>query len=963
MAESNINPKNGSSGGSSIGSTDIGATQPYFPLRPGPDYDVHTPGSDTIISDSPPIELLIGSTDTLLESQQQKQQLYSGGALPVGTMLGHFKVEKFIGGGGMGRVYLALDTALARKVAVKVLPRQRAQDAASVARFMNEARSAARLNHEHIAQVYFAGEQDGTPFIAFEYVEGTNVRTLIESRGVFSLPQAINYIMQITHAIAHASMHSVIHRDVKPSNILITSDNNSQAKLIDMGLARLLKSSGGDGDLTASGVTLGTFDYISPEQARDPRNADIRSDIYSLGCTFFYMLAGRPPFPEGTVLQKLLQHQGDDPPDIRAFQPTIPLEVAQIIQKMMAKDPRQRYQDPNALLDALVVAAEMLGLKPSGSGKIVWLTRTRSKRTIFFKHLPWISTVSLLLILLFGMRAFHPGKVIPPSPPIMPPRPNLAANNNVQQPNTNEASIGTMVPEIAKFDLVYWPPASSGTVSPVVPVNPSALSATASKSIPTKRVRGGIIAKNLSFNSDKFGISRSSIKGEQLTLLNAAGRITSFAPDSVTPRPVETTEQAVLIVDPKRSDRDTNIFPTLESALNAAGKNAIIELRCGLLELRPIQLTDKTVTIKAGKDYTPTLSFQPSRVQSSGSMITISGGKITWDSINFEMDVPTETPTVRWTLFDIPISGSLKMNKCMGTIRNLSRHIEVAFFRNSPVPPGQDVKLWPPFYEHPLLRGLSDITSIPNPESTGSNSLNVTVKTPETGSGDELLTERKPADPEVLNIQISDSFFRGEASLISCESTSVGMKLDNVAIASSLPVFVSKELKLATFPEPVVNLKLNHVTVYSRSILVRQVKDPESSGKVMSIKVDAENSVFNLNKKSLVASSSFASLEEALQRFTWASKSVNYFENVDTCWWKIQYPDISSEKWAETWGTTQISDKVMAEIPETKAVSAIIPSELTVLPSSKAYRSCQGSPDNIDAGAQIDRLPKILDIY
>ncbi len=273
-------------------------------------------------------------------------EVFASGNVPAGTRLGHYIIRSYIGGGGMGRVYLAHDTALDRKVAVKVLPRQRANDQGTVARFMNEARSAARLNHEHIAQVYFAGEQSGIPYIVFEYVEGTNLRALVEEYDSFPLPQALNYLLQIAHALVHAAEHGVVHRDVKPSNILITSEG--RAKLIDMGLARLLDPSESKDDLTASGVTLGTFDYISPEQARDPRNADIRSDIYSLGCTFFFMLAGRPPFPEGTVLQKLLQHQGDEPPDIRSFQPNVPDQIASLLQKMMAKDPRQRFQTPTA---------------------------------------------------------------------------------------------------------------------------------------------------------------------------------------------------------------------------------------------------------------------------------------------------------------------------------------------------------------------------------------------------------------------------------------------------------------------------------------------------------------------------------------------------------------------------------------------------------------------------------------
>ena len=130
----------------------------------------------------------------------------------------------------------------------------------------------------------------------------------------------------------------------------------------------------GADDLTQSGVTLGTFDYISPEQARDPRIADVRSDIYSLGCTLFFMLTGRPPFPEGTVLQKLLQHQGDEPPEVRTLRPDVPEELSRVMRKMMAKDPRNRYASSAELTTELLAQADELGLRPISPTSKVWLT-------------------------------------------------------------------------------------------------------------------------------------------------------------------------------------------------------------------------------------------------------------------------------------------------------------------------------------------------------------------------------------------------------------------------------------------------------------------------------------------------------------------------------------------------------------------------------------------------------------
>jgi eukaryotic-like serine/threonine-protein kinase len=268
-----------------------------------------------------------------------------------GETLEHFKLEEFVGGGGMGAVYRGIDTRLNRVVAIKILSRDQA-DTETVRRFRNEAQSAARLDHANITRVYYIGEDKGWNFIVFEFIEGINLRELVNTRGVLSLSDALAYTMQIAEALHHAQSRDVVHRDVKPSNLLITSEG--AVKLVDMGLARLHLVNDQSDDLTASGVTLGTFDYISPEQARDPRVADVRSDIYSLGCTLYFMLVGRPPFPEGTALQKLLNHSSDTPPDVRLFRPDIPDEIVTLLTRMMAKKPEQRFQKPTELITSIV---------------------------------------------------------------------------------------------------------------------------------------------------------------------------------------------------------------------------------------------------------------------------------------------------------------------------------------------------------------------------------------------------------------------------------------------------------------------------------------------------------------------------------------------------------------------------------------------------------------------------------
>lgn len=280
-----------------------------------------------------------------------------------GRKLAHFELLEPIGVGGMAAVIRARDTQLDRPVALKVLPPDMAADPENVRRFNQEARAAAKLDHENIARVFYCGEDQGLQFIAFEYVEGENLRGLLERRGQIPVPEAISYVLQIASGLAHAAARSVVHRDIKPSNIIISP--GGRAKLVDMGLARSLEAHH-DGALTQSGVTLGTFDYISPEQALEPRQADARSDIYSLGCTFYHMITGCPPVPEGTAAKKLHHHQHIDPVDPRSLNPEISSNVALVIAKMIAKDPESRYQRPEDLIHDLIALAQVEG---GGQGK------------------------------------------------------------------------------------------------------------------------------------------------------------------------------------------------------------------------------------------------------------------------------------------------------------------------------------------------------------------------------------------------------------------------------------------------------------------------------------------------------------------------------------------------------------------------------------------------------------------
>ncbi len=332
---------------------------------------------------------------------EQRERVRSAlGREVAGEMLGHYRIEEYVAVGGMGAVFRATDVRLDRPVALKILPEEQARDPAIVARFHQEARAAARLEHENIARVFYVGEERGLHLIAFEFVQGVNVRTLIQQHGRLSVAESVNYAIQITGALMHAAARGVVHRDIKPSNIIITP--TGRAKLVDMGLARRFER-GGEAGLTESGMTLGTFDYISPEQATEPRQADVRSDIYSFGCTLYHMLAGQPPYPTGTALQKLLSHREKPPRNIQELNPDVPDRLAAVINRMLAKNPGDRYQTPDELLGELLAVAADLGLRCTSPEGLIWIAEPQRRPLRWLPVIIWSSAAVLLFALVAAL--------------------------------------------------------------------------------------------------------------------------------------------------------------------------------------------------------------------------------------------------------------------------------------------------------------------------------------------------------------------------------------------------------------------------------------------------------------------------------------------------------------------------------------------------------------------------------
>jgi eukaryotic-like serine/threonine-protein kinase len=271
------------------------------------------------------------------------------GAAPLdltGRTLGDYRILRRIGQGGMGQVYLAEQMSLKRNVALKILRAELAVNAASLQRFKAEAEAVAKVTHPNIVQVYAYGEADGFPYIALEYVEGRNLKEYVARKGPPKLAAALSIIRQTAAGLQRASEAGIVHRDVKPENILLTA--KGEVKVADFGLSRCLLNDQ-PLHLTQSGVTMGTPLYMSPEQV-EGKPLDSRTDIYSLGVTCYYMLAGKPPFDGATPFEVAMKHARDEPPPLAALCPALPEGLCAAVHKMMAKNPAQRYQTGREIL-------------------------------------------------------------------------------------------------------------------------------------------------------------------------------------------------------------------------------------------------------------------------------------------------------------------------------------------------------------------------------------------------------------------------------------------------------------------------------------------------------------------------------------------------------------------------------------------------------------------------------------
>ncbi len=449
--------------------------------------------------------------------------------------IGKYKVLERLGSGGMGQVFLCEHKLMRRRVAVKVLPTSKANDPSSLERFYREARAVAALDHPNIVRAYDIDEEDSLHFLVMEYVDGSSLQDLVRKAGKLDVLRACHYVYWAAVGLQSAHDNGLIHRDIKPGNILV--DRTGVVKILDLGLARFFND---DEDLLTKKYdesVLGTADYLAPEQAIDSHTVDGRADIYSLGATFYFMLTGSPPFPEGTIAQKLLWHQQKEPKSIRVLRPDVPEPIVAILEKMMAKNPKDRYQTPNELAEAIlpynqepiyppsddempVLSSAALGNSGSSSGlapKVVMAPRTPAVAGI-----PLSTTVD--------------SKTKISSAPPSVPQGVSQGNSGVKSPPPPPAP--NVVPSRPTVEATHTTPATPKQEfpQPIAPTPPPiwesvALETTNTRHSDTDRKRRGEDKKNgLDENppsgrrSSQSGVKRTSAKGKG-PLLVALGMV------------------------------------------------------------------------------------------------------------------------------------------------------------------------------------------------------------------------------------------------------------------------------------------------------------------------------------------------------------------------------------------------------------------------------------------------------
>ncbi|TWU07377.1 Serine/threonine-protein kinase PrkC [Symmachiella macrocystis] len=879
-------------------------------------------------------------------------------ASPIGVELDHFVIEERIRSGGMGAVFRARDIRMGRSVALKVMPPRQTLNPAAVRRFQNEAQAAAQLDHDNIARAYYVGEDKGLHFIAFEFVTGINIAEMISKQGRLPVDDALNYTLQVASALVHTSERGVVHRDIKPSNIIITP--KGRAKLVDMGLARN-ENREASADLTVAGTTLGTFDYISPEQAKDPRAVDVRSDIYSLGCTLYHMLTGQAPYPGGTMLQKLLDHQGKDAPDPAAKNPYVSDDLAAVVRKMMASDPKRRYQTADELLRDLMLVAGAMGLRSLNPEGLVWMSSRPLSAPFWERHLPWMSTFAALIILV-TVASFLPGRVAdgPGIAPNADPTTDQADNGTdakaagTESPDMpNDLQPNTDVVKSQTIDTGATPPDSNGTEEekprPIGEKGPAVVaenSTTHPKFPPATSTDQDLLnsfvigpAENEQFRLGPEG-SGSYVTALLPPLqLETAEPVAQPIPDEIgnksqQPRvrkmpaePIADRPFIVLGID----GAENREYRSLEAACTDAVDGGKIELRYNGIrrERTPIRIEGKRITIRAGIGFRPTLELAPSQSPLAGyrnHFINVVGGALEMANVNLLLSITEGFPSDRWAIFSLEQPESVQMEGVTVTVENRDRHRQIAVFD---------------------LSSRTNFSDMPLPD-------NGTLKP--------------------LQVMISRCVFRGGCDFLTVhQQTGSQFTIENTLLAFWPNGTVVRVLggMYEQDDDEYVDFTLKHCTVLLSNSLVVMSSDTVPH-KLIPVQVTATNNIISsFEICPLVEMSGRAPVNDFRDLIQWTGK-YNFYDDF-TDFWQIEsnstdegLDTLDFEDW-QKWRTVNevdaYNERIYWEERQQKSwrdmsAATLTPNNVRLHPTI-TNRASSGTATGSQAGARLDELPRL----
>lgn len=933
------------------------------PLPPLSDLDDESSlprlaGSETVINKSGAPAVVL-PPDSNAPSRQIVDRLFppsqdSGSSIgthsPNGIELDHFRIEERIGMGGMGAVFRAVDTRLQRLVALKLLAPSQAYDEGAVKRFQNEARAAARLDHENVARVHYIGEERGLHFIAFEFVTGSTVRELIRRQNRISVADTINYALQIAAALKHTSAMGVVHRDIKPSNIIITP--NGRAKLVDLGLARN-DTTESQGDLTLPGTTLGTFDYISPEQAKDPRSVDVRSDIYSLGCTLYHMLTGQPPYPEGTVLQKLLDHQGKEAPDPASINRRIPAFVSAIVRRMMNSDRNNRHQNADQLIRDLTHAAGHLGLRGINPEGLVWVASRSTGNGWLAGNAGWIATVVVLLGVVGVLQQFPeiglqlsgvPRENIQPPPDRTSesqagPTDRGASGAVVGSPNDRNGETGLVADTTDRTSVAVDPretglPAEITSAGDVLPGKVSPLDPGVMPPIPPLATPDVIRPGTGELIPDMKDLLSATAATAEPSSAEPAGPVTTpvegpptTTPGTEGPAPAATSSSSnalpvALFTGDASLDRH---YRTLEAACAAAEDGSTIELQfSNTLVEKSFRVTRRNLTIRAARGHTPTIEFIPSEIDSTDStarMITLNSGPLRLVNVNLQMTIPDRPTADRYSLFGVSRPGLLAMDRVAVTVVNPSRAIATIVdvgTVNGRMPPDMPT----------------------NPASV-------------------------PRDE--LGVQATDCVFRGQSNFADVAWPGhAAFSISNCAAALDGDFLKVEPVAVPSADPPVLNVGIEHLSARLTGSFLR-FAGPVSVD-TSTIDCSVRNSVISHSGNApFVVSEAAISPEDARRMVVWRGER-NFFD-VITTFWALESSDdaLTWEDWQDLWqpdgnvGSRNLPIDWIVPSPFENQMTGSGPAiDLFLLGPGivELNPAIQGATDGSDAGADLSELPQ-----